>query len=72
MDDLSDDELSNIVRSPTGTCECWKCRMAKELIRHRATMKRLDAWAGHMEAHPERGIGLLDIAADLRNRMKGG
>lgn len=47
-------------------------RMALELRRHRAMVKRLEEWAVQLETPSIDGPGVgLFIAAELRNRMKG-
>lgn len=71
MGDLTDEELKIYASAqrPAG----WVGReMASELLDHRATMKRLEEWAVNMDVanHPVRSSA--DVAAELRNRIKGG
>lgn len=80
MSDLTDEEIVSIERSLGGpsrvaVSNSETCRMLHELQRHRAMVKRLEAWAVQLESDTfaAGGIGVGPfIAAELRNRMKGG
>lgn len=78
MGDLSDEELSELERNvehiPSSPIALGELEpLLTEIGRHRAMVKRLEAWADLLESDTfaAGGIGVGPfIAAELRNRMK--
>jgi hypothetical protein len=80
MSEMSNGQILRAIREHEGTVDQngslnVLIDAAREVLERRATMKRLEAWAEQldMDTHARRGTGVGPfIAAELRNRMKGG
>lgn len=75
MSNLSDDDINELIGD--GTCtHLPQVRMAIEIQRSREMEKRLEAWAALMELRTPGSIVVratpAEVAAELRNRMRGG
>jgi hypothetical protein len=73
MPDLSDIELQAILAGDGPDCACVCCRAAAEIRRHRAMVKRLEAWAVELESQPSDwpAIPREAVAFRLRELMGG-
>lgn len=69
MGDLSDEELAQWLRS-VSVCKYEPIdmqRMAREIVRHRATMKRLEEWGDELDDDEARDS--WSLAERLRNHI---
>lgn len=70
---FTDEELRRINSNIIDLSRAEQHKMATELLAHRTTMKRLEEWAVQLEnASVEPGAVGRFIAAELRNRIRGG